>query len=427
MKTRNHAVHDDHGGILLTAVVIGGVLLIALAAALSLSSSHNETTVRSGAWNKALVVAEAGVEEALAQLNQTSRTWSGNGWTLNAGQYSKQRWLGSDYYVVRIKFTNSLSAVILSTASVSLPVKSNRLARAVLVNAKNASGLRGMVAIGKLVVSDSVRSDSYDSSNPAYSTGGLYDPAKARDNGDIGTISVAPLSANISGSAQINGKIGTGTSAGLNIVNPASVGSFVWTADNANAGKVQPGWHNTDLVGAFTNIIFPTAAGTIMPGSGTVGGTNYDYVLGTDKYWLGSLSLNGKIAMVTGDATLIINDTLDVSGSGGFKIAPGARLTVYVGKSATIGGNGILNLTGNPANFTYYGGPDNTLVAYRGTPDFVGTIYAPTATMDLRGSSQFFGSSVSNEILLGGNFKYHYDEAGTGGKMLYVVASWDEL
>src|SRR4026209_1720434 len=51
MKTRNHAVHDDHGGILLTAVVIGGVLLIALAAALSLSSSHNETTVRSGAWN----------------------------------------------------------------------------------------------------------------------------------------------------------------------------------------------------------------------------------------------------------------------------------------------------------------------------------------------------------------------------------------
>ena len=47
--------------------------------------------------------------------------------------------------------------------------------------------------------------------------------------------------------------------------------------------------------------------------------------------------------------------------------------------------------------------------------------------MDLRGASQFFGSSVSNEILLGGNFKYHYDEAGTGGKMLYVVASWDEL
>jgi hypothetical protein len=427
MKTRNHPVHDCHGGILLTAVVIGGVLLIALAAALSLSSSHNETTVRSGVWNKALVVAEAGVEEALAQLNQTSRTWSGNGWTLNGDQYSKQRWIGSDYYVVRIRFANSLSAVIHSTASVSLPARSNRLARAVLVNAKISSGLRGMVAKGKLVVSDSVRTDSYDSSNPAYSTGGLYDPAKARDNGDIGTISIDPMSADISGGAQINGRIGTGTRAGLKIANPATVGSFAWTADNANAGKVQPGWHNADWVGAFTNINFPTAAGTIMPGSGTVGGAYYDYVLGTDKYWLGSLSLNGKIALVTGNATLIIDDTLDVSGSGGFRIAPGARLTVYVRKSATIGGNGILNGTGNPTNFTYYGGPDNSLVAYRGTADFIGTIYAPNATMDLKGASQFFGSSVSNEILLGGNFKYHYDEAGTGGNMLYVVSSWDEL
>lgn len=430
MNTRTHFKYGERGGILLTAVVIGGVLGIAIVAALSLSSFHNQTTVRSGVWNKALVVAEAGVEEAMAQLNRSSGTWNANGWTLSGGQYSKKRSLGSDWYLITIT-TNTAAPVVVSTASVFLPTKSNRLARAVRVNteAKN-SGIGGMVARGKVLVSGSVRTDSFDSSNPAYSTGGLYDPAKAKDNGSLGTISTDPLSFELSGSAVVNGKIKTGSSAGLKIGSSAVAGSIAWTSDHANAGTAQPGWHITDFSGSFTNISFPTAAGTSTPGSGKVGGTTYDYVLGSDKYWLGSLGLSGaETIMVTGNATLIIDDTLRIGGSAGFHIAPGAKLTLYVRKSATVGGRGILNGTGNPANFTYYGGTENVLINYSGTADFVGTIYAPNARMELSGSSQFIGASFSNEIMLGGSFDYHYDEAlgGGGGALIYQVTSWDEL
>ena len=76
---------------------------------------------------------------------------------------------------------------------------------------------------------------------------------------------------------------------------------------------------------------------------------------------------------------------------------------------------------------SYYGRPMNAQIYYSGTSALIGTVYAPAAKMDLTGSSHFMGASVSNEIVLGGTFQYHYDEAlgGNGGR--YFIASWNEL
>src|SRR5262245_33484865 len=80
---------------LLTALVIG----IAMASYLSLTSSQNVSTMRSMAWNNALTVVEAGVEEALTQLHYTGITnLSANSWTYASGLYNKTRTLGDNTY-----------------------------------------------------------------------------------------------------------------------------------------------------------------------------------------------------------------------------------------------------------------------------------------------------------------------------------------
>jgi hypothetical protein len=54
-----------------------------------------------------------------------------------------------------------------------------------------------------------VTTDSFDSSDPNYSTDGRYDPLKAKDNGDVATTSAAEEALGI-GNAKIQGKLRTG-------------------------------------------------------------------------------------------------------------------------------------------------------------------------------------------------------------------------
>jgi len=429
MKTKALLTRGYHGGILMTTLVLGGVLGLALGAALSWSSFHNRTTVRSGCWNKALVLAEAGVEEALAQLNDSLGLWSSNGWTLGGGQHSKQRTLGSDKYLILVT-TNPTNPVIVATASVLIPASSNWLARSVRVQAQQQSaGFRGMVAKGKVSINGSARTDSFNSADPLYSTLGHYDSAKARAYGEVYSASTTASAVELSGSAQVNGILGTGHSSVLKIDMPASIGSQSWTANIANAGKVEPGYHKTDFSRAFTNVIMPSTAGAFAIGGGTVGGTNYTVLLNASKtYYTSTLALKGSQKMlVSADATLIITDTLDVTGNSQIIIGPTGRLTVYVEKSAVILGGGIANSSGNAKNFTLYGSSNCTKVYYGGNGNLVGTVYAPSAKMELTGNSHFMGASVSQEIVLGGDMHFHYDEALWRRGAVYLVTSWDEI
>ena len=108
---------------LLTAVFIG----LALASYLWLVSHQNLSVMRSLAWNSAMPVVEAGLEEALTQLHYNNVDHlAANTWTpLNSGWYSKQHYVGSaSYYDVAIKQVGPPEAagpIIVSTAYVPAP------------------------------------------------------------------------------------------------------------------------------------------------------------------------------------------------------------------------------------------------------------------------------------------------------------------
>ena len=81
-----------HGSVLLTALLTTVIIGLALGSYLWVVSNQNQSVMRSLAWNSAIPVVEAGLEEALTQLYYTDIDHlSANGWTdVGNGWYSKQ-------------------------------------------------------------------------------------------------------------------------------------------------------------------------------------------------------------------------------------------------------------------------------------------------------------------------------------------------
>jgi len=181
----------------------------------------------------------------------------------------------------------------------------------------------------------------------------------------------------------------------------------------------------------FGEVPRPFVGGYGTPTGGIVGGTNYNYVLGTGRHVLSSFK--DKV-IVTGDAELIVTDAVAFRGEDFIYIAPGASLKLYVAaRTAEIGGNGLINAGGQAIDFQYYGLPSNTTLKLAGESKFVGAIYAPQADLYLKGGGEenplhFAGASVSETVTMVGEFNFHYDEAlaDIGPIRGYVVSAWNE-
>ena len=169
-------------------------------------------------WNEGVAVSEAGIEEALTQIHYNGITnFSANHWTWGLdGRYHKQRSVGDNgaYYDVAISLADP--PVITSTAYVLAPLTPSSAFGMILGvttsggTSKNYAKRRiqvtttGGTAHGAAVVSkgpiylsgNNVTVDSFISSDPRYSTNGMYLAALARDHGDVITNGKDGLTAN---------------------------------------------------------------------------------------------------------------------------------------------------------------------------------------------------------------------------------------
>jgi len=441
MKTRLSAVHEQ-GITILTTLCITAVVTLTLMAYLSLANSQNRLSTRSQRWNAALPIAEAGVEEALAQLHDFGLNLSANGWTAGANSwYYKRNYVDSDsYYEVNIKNVNP--PVIVSTGYVPAPVWSTAsyVKRRVQANVTTTGTSRGAAIVSKGQISlsgNNVTIDSFDSSDPQHSTNGKYDPAKAKDNGDVLTNAGDGLTSNGKpayaldvGDADIKGHVNTGPSGTVNVTSGGSVGDNAWV--NAATTGIEPGWASQDANVYIEDVQAPFSGGYYTPGGITIGKVKYTYLLDLSaNYKLSTLS--GKI-LVTGNATLWVTDDVNI-GTGEFiQIAPGASLKLYVSAPSTvIGGQGIVNVDGYAKNFQYFGLPTNTSIDYKGNSSFVGNVKAPQAAVKLGGGGttdyDFVGSMVVQSLTMNGHFHIHYDEATqpVQSGTTYTVNSWNEV
>lgn len=433
----------EQGSVLFVTLVATGILAAALAGYLKLVSAQNYSVARSQAWNRAIPILEGGIEEAMAQINWNRNPSSlvSNGWVLNGTNYVKTNILNGEYSITKIALL--AWPIIQSTGSAKIPLQNGEyVSRTVKVTTKTTSPFtKAMAADGVIDLNgNNVATDSFDSQSSTYSNGGLYDPSRRRANGDVATngqiINV--------GNADVYGHVSTGPGGTSQVGSNGSVGDLAWhTAGNSG---IQSGYANDDMNVEFSAVT-PPPVSPFIPASGNVGGTNYAYVLGnqlltgqTYSYTMSSLSMSGNGSgsqmLVTqgNDVTLYVNGNVSLSGQASIIVAPGARLRMYVnGASASFGGNGIANGSGNATNFMYYGTSNNTSVSMTGNSAFVGTIYAPSADLHLGGGGNntydFVGASVSRTVSMNGKFNFHYDEnlGRLDNDAYYVVTSWNEL
>lgn len=372
-------VEGTQGSALLVTLVVTLLLGLALASYLKLVQTEHVLTARSQAWNQALVLAEAGVEEALAQLNPAalaSNVVGGNGWVLANDHYEpdppERTLLGGRYAVI---YTAEYPPTIYSTGYTTVSASATLLSRVVCATTTNAPLVLTGLSVKEITnpAGYAYTENTYDSDDPAYSDAGQYNPAKAktsaRNNPPVIARSEFP---------DITPPFDTALPLPTRITN------------------------TYDLSGDF-----------YVPGDFTMSDGERIYVAANRK------------------ATLYIlgNFTMDTEAQ--IQVAATGQLRIFVAGPRTF--LDYVNNQGPPRNFQYYGLPGNTnLTLTQITPALEGTIYAPNATFMVTHDNSLFnftGALMVGNLVLTRPFNFHFDEslARRGPRRGFVVSSWREL
>jgi hypothetical protein len=448
MRIRYHTLKSAQGSVLCTTVLSAGILGLLMGSYLTMVQTNCLTVSRSQCWNSALVVAEGGVELAMAHLNSGVNTndLAVNSWvSLGGGNYVRTNFVGDSYSVVTIQVAPAVTnpyPVILSSGYVPGPVSTACLSRTIRVETKPRMipPLAGAMIVATTIdfSGQGVTTDSFNSSDTNYSTGGMYDPAKARDHGDISTLSTNAGAIGIA-NGTVKGSVHTGPGGVQDVT--ATIGSWGSIGDSTwvSGGKAgwEPGHFADDETATLDDVTLPAglAWAPAKLGNFKVPGLkgSFQYSLDNSSPWL-ITDLNGSIYVGATNVVLYVSSSFKIPSQGQIYIAPNASLTIYVGAAtADVGGQGIVNETGLAGNFNYYGLPSNTYINFGANANFVGNIYAPEAYFALGGGGtttyDFVGRSVTQSVKMNGHYNFHYDEGLNRGPTYsgWAGASWAEL
>jgi hypothetical protein len=457
----------ESGSVLIVTLGISVVLVITLAGYLYWVRTQNLLVAQSQAWNRALVDAEAGIEDAMAQINvavgtsdPTNYTTSAiykNAWPVSGSVYGPRpnTTLGgvSNSYSVIIVGTNVLTSTngptLISTGYTLVPMIGQPIARTVKVTTALAPMFGSAItAVSNITMNgNNITVDGYDSSDNVHFPNGQYTNypmilATGNVASEYGLISV--------GNANIYGKILTTPVAPVPSVGANGyVGE--WPTVTVPASHIEDGWYLNDFNMDIPDVQVPawyTAANyTPFPsfpnggGTNTIGGANVNY------YLSGSISMGNKdvLHVMGGGVTqLYLTGSFSMSPSSGgnsgnaatILIDPNASLIMYVGTPSGTGTSVSFSSVnygmGNPSSLMVYGLPSTTSVTFAGNAYYFGTIYAPEASFGLNGgggtTTDIQGALVVHDINMNGHFNVHYDNnLARGHYRGYVANSWREL
>jgi len=364
---------------------LGIVVILAILSSSFLLRAIHETLLsrRSSSQHHALFLAEASMDTAIQNLrvgqsNDVSVT------TMSGGSF----WAEVDPTLVPMEY--------LITGH-GFHAGEQRNTEAVVRQAPTSVFQFALFGSQQVVVSGEAITDSYNSSQ------GPYDPNAFGQNGDVGTNATTAGGVNISGSIAINGQIAVGA----NVADPNSVvtitgGSAIITENPPVVSQSQAlPTPPVTVPGGLTCTDLTVTGQTVVTLSSAVG-----------QYCFEDLSISGG-GTLTADGSVKVYVTGQFSASG--------NTTIGVSSDPTY----LLLLLVSSQEATIEGG-------LTGNTEFYGGLYAPTATINISGNAEVFGSVVAKTVKVSGNAKVHYDEALgvlTDPVGLYQVRvfSWREL
>lgn len=445
----------DAGAVVMTAALcIFAISTLLVVGYLWLVMGQSRLVAESQNWNQAMTVAEAGVEEAMAQLNWGTVPGKGdlssNGWGAAtasvAGMDSYgppgQRTLeGGSYYASFIAppspiTTNGASATIYSTGMVTAPLRGTAISRRVQVTATMFPLFRDAIDVVSNFTANgsSVTTDSWNSQTNSFSTNGQYDPSKIDTNGSVG----AEYGTVNLGQHTLGGNLYLGADANF-VSSPGQVDGTIYTNYNVQIADAQlpdGNWQDAVATNGFaiaTNIIggFPTyttnALGLIY--NFTQSGSYRITVAGGAHpiYIAPGVTVDLDVQLTSFDTTSSSAVTIE----GGLNNAG----TVNIYQESGTASLGMATGTYRPENFAYYGLPGvaGMTMSFSGNQSYVGVIYAPEVVLKLNGggssTANIAGAIVVQSFTTGGHFGVHYDEslAIYGPSKGFVATSWREF
>jgi hypothetical protein len=441
-SSRNSVVMDlqykkalnTSGSVLVICLILAVILGVTLGSYLTWVRHQNVMSIQSHAWHMALAAAEAGVEEAMANINSkfgTSNNLAANGWGGSSGgpygPVTRTLVSGSsvngEFSAMIVRDATSGFPIIYSTGYTIVPVIGKRIERSVeAITATMPVFAGAMAALDNITFKgNDIKVDSFDSMDPKHSTtNGMYDPATRKAGGDVassfGFVDV--------GNADVNGKVRTGPNGSYSTGPAGFAGDLNWYGPG-----IQPGWYANDFNADFPDASVPDGFSGIAPmGAGT-----NTYVLGNFDYTIsGNLNMRASDHMlVAGNARLYVTGDVLMQGLSSITITPGASLSIYVaGASATFA---KVNIGGNANSFAYFGLPTNKTLTWTGNDQYVGSVYAPQAVFELGGGGanlmDYQGACVARSVSISGKFNFHYDEAlqRRGPKSGFRIRAWREF
>lgn len=241
MKSRSNIQKPAEGSTLMVVLLLVGVAVLVVGSYMAMMVQRNQMAMRSQCWNAAMGVAEAGIEEGLAQIEYSMPPT--NGWTLVNGVYTKTRanpfGTADSYYTANILNTNP--PIITVTGYVQAPLLSTYIKRTVQVATMKGTNQYpfGLKAKGTIVISGSSQLDSFDSSDPNYSTNGHYTPLRHKDNCYVVSQAGAAKTIQV-GTGKIFGYVETAAGSGtVTFGSSGVVGDNNYASNSLNAGTVQ--------------------------------------------------------------------------------------------------------------------------------------------------------------------------------------------
>jgi hypothetical protein len=435
------------GSLLITAAVASAVISILIGGMLTYISNEYALEQRAHLWTQSLHLAEAGLEMAFAEFNNYYITGQGGfassrGWQYNYfynyyertdGNFTNASGRGVGLVYSRVSGIGSANPFLQAYGRCRSSETGQYVYR--LVEARLRVNTRfpaAMVAKDYLNMNgNNVYTDSFDSTDASKSdTNGLYNPATRQANGDIASCETVTNTVDITiGNADIYGQVRLGHNGSVTMGPNGSVGPTLIDADRATsvaAGQAQ-GWIRNDFEVDIPDVTLPSGATSWTSRSAISVATT----LSSGDYRVPSIGLsgNGEILTIDGHVRLYITGNISLSGKGGIVLLPGSSLTVYCAGSCSIAGNAVVNQTGRAINNQFYGLNSSTSWSLSGNGQWIGTVYAPWASLALNGggaNGDMSGAIVANNITLNGQVQMHYDEmlSRQGPGSTFDINSW---
>ena len=416
------------GSVILPTVLVVIIIISVGGTYLTMAFHEFKMTYRNMDLQKAINIAEAGVEDAMAALKNDN--WEATGWTkITTDHYYISGPLhvglghGSvGHYKVYASVLDEDAPIIFSEGVITSPYGMTKK------QIRLDFGRKGLFANG-LTAKDSidwsgnnVSVDSYDSDD------GDYDPTTNKnDQGSVASLSI--IDGAISpGNGDILGYVATGGGAAAFGPNGTLKGFTTPPGIDIDPERIAYDFYaNFPYVSAPT----PTLPATTLPASGTIGipsATNPSY------YKVPSFSnQNSDTLVIDGPIVVIVDGDWDTKGE--IQITTNGSLEIYIEGDMDIGGKGAMNLTNIPSKL-FVVGTDTVLngqtIKMSGNGALKAAIYAPNANLEMKGggnSGVFMGAAVAYKITMTGTSNFHYDEAlgNFAVDSKYKVERWREL